>query len=405
MKYVVVLGDGMADRPLSSLGNKTPLEAAVKLNMDLIAQNGAAGMVKTIPDGMKPGSDVANMSVMGYAPALYYSGRSPLEAVSMGVELLPDDIAIRCNLVCLSDEREYADKTMIDYSSDEIETEEATELINFLAERLDEEDMHLYAGISYRHCLVINKASLGTDLTPPHDITGRPVKGCLPKGLNGERLYEYMRRSNELLKNHPINKARIARGKKPANSCWFWGEGTRPALKSFKELYGLSGGVVCAVDLIKGLGLCAGMKVPFVKGATGAKRTDFDAKGKAALELLRGGCDLVYIHIEAPDESGHAGDVQCKIEAIEAIDRLVLAQVMQGLRADGEDFAVLLTPDHPTPIETRTHSSDPVPFVLYSSIKNGEPNAKSYTEAECAKTGLFLSDGPELMKRLINLDF
>ncbi len=405
MKYIVVLGDGMADRPLASLGGRTPLETAVKPNMDFLAKNGAAGMAHMIPKGMPLGSDVANMSVMGYAPSKYYSGRSPLEAVSMGVKLLPDDVAMRCNLVSVSDEAEYADKTMIDYSSEEITTEEAAELIRYLSERLDESDMRLHAGISYRHCLVLNNARLGTKLTPPHDITGKPVKDFLPAGENGTRLYEYMKRSYELLKDHPVNKSRVERGLLPANSCWFWGEGTKPAFDSFKELYGLNGGVVCAVDLIKGLGLSAGMRVPFVKGATGAKRTDFDAKGKAALALLRDGCDFVYVHIEAPDESGHAGDTQCKIEAIEAIDKLVLGQLMQGLNEDGEQYVILLAPDHPTPIEIRTHSGDAVPFVLYDSERKTAPNAEAYTEKSCAATGLFINEGHTIMKKLINRDF
>ncbi len=405
MKYIVMLGDGMADRPLAELGGKTPLEAAHKPNMDFLAQHGAVGMVRTIPAGMPPGSDAANMSVMGYPPALYYTGRSPLEAVSMGIAMAADDVAMRCNLVCVSDEPDYADKTMIDYSSGEIETEEAVELLRYLAERLDEDDLHLYPGISYRHCLLLNHAKLGTDLTPPHDITGRPVKDFLPKGRHGERLYALMQRSYELLKDHPVNKARIARGKRPANSCWFWGEGTRPSFKPFAEIYGMKAGVVCAVDLIKGLGICAGMEVPFVEGATGAKRTDFAAKGRAALKLLREGCELVYIHVEAPDESGHAGDIACKVEAIERIDKEVLAQVMEGLRADGEDFAVLLTPDHPTPIEIRTHSAEPVPFVLYRSDRDCAPHAPAYTEAEAEKTGLLLAEGPILMQKLTGLDF
>ena len=405
MKYVVMLGDGMADRPIESLGGKTPLEAAYKPNMDYLSRHGAAGMVRTIPEGMPPGSDAANMSVMGYPPALYYTGRSPLEAVSMGIDMAADDVAMRCNLVCVSDEENYADKTMIDYSSGEIGTEEAVELLRYLAEKLNEEELHLFPGISYRHCLLLNHAEFGTSLTPPHDITGKAVKEYLPKGRYGERLYALMQSSYELLKEHPINRARIARGERPANSCWFWGEGTRPSFKRFEELYGKKAGVVCAVDLIKGLGICAGMKVPFVSGATGAKRTDFAAKGRMALKLLREDCELVYIHVEAPDESGHAGDVACKVEAIEAIDRDVLGQVMEGLKKDGEDFAILLTPDHPTPIELRTHSAEPVPFVLYRSDRDAVPQAGAYTEAEAKKTGLFLEEGPMLMKKLISLDF
>ena len=405
MKFIVMLGDGMADRSLPQLDGKTPLEAANKPYMDFVAQHGAVGMARTIPEGMPPGSDAANMSVMGYPPSLYYTGRSPLEAVSMGVGMKDDDVAIRCNLVCISDEDEYANKTMLDYSSGEIETEEARALLEYLAKELNSENVLLYPGISYRHCLLLRHAQTGDRLTPPHDITGKPIREYLPKGRNAEMLYSMMRRSHELLRDHPINRARISRGEPPANSCWFWGEGTKPAFKPFEDIYGKKAGVVCAVDLIKGLGLCAGMRVPFVPGATGAKRTDFAAKGRMALKLLREDCELVYIHVEAPDESGHAGDVPCKVEAIEAIDRDVLGYVMDGLRADGEDFAVLLTPDHPTPIEIRTHCADPVPFVLYRSDRASSPSVAHYTEKAAASTGLFLPEGPMLMQKLISLDF
>lgn len=405
MKYIVMLGDGMADRPLPELNGKTPLEVAHKPYMDSLAQHGSSGMTCAIPGGMSPQSDVANMAVLGYAPSKYYTGRSPLEAISMGIDLAPTDVAIRCNIVTVSDEENYYDKTMIDYSSEEIPTEEARILVDYIAEHLNCEDMKLYPGISYRHCLVINNAETGTVFTPPHDITGKPVRDCMPKGRYGERLTEFILRSHELLKDHPVNLARIARGERPANSCWFWGEGTRPAFTPFSELYGLRGGVVCAVDLIKGLGICAGMEVPFVEGATGAKRTDFAAKGKKALEMLLGGTELVYIHVEAPDESGHAGDIQCKIDAIEAIDKHVLGYIMEGLDKAGEDYAILLMPDHPTPIEIRTHSSDPVPFVLYRSDKETLPHAKLYTESEVASTGFEIEHGHDLMTRLTSLDF
>ncbi len=405
MKWIVVLGDGMADRPLAELNGKTPLQVANKPYMDFIAQHGAVGMARTIPDGMPPGSDAANMSVMGYAPAVYYTGRSPLEAVSLGVEMAADDVAIRCNLVCLSGEEAYEDKTMADYSAGELETEDAAALIRFLQENMQEEDLRLFPGISYRHCLLLHHAQLGTNLTPPHDISGRRIGDYLPKGRYGERLDAFMRRSYTLLKDHPVNRARIAAGKRPANSCWFWGEGTRPSFKSFQEMYGKKAAVVCAVDLIKGLGICAGMYAPYIPGATGAKRTDFAAKGRAALALLDEGYDLVYVHIEAPDESGHAGDIQCKIDAIEAIDRDVLGLVMDGLRARKEPFAVLLTPDHPTPIEIRTHSADPVPFTLYRSDRDAANSAPRYSEADAAATGLFLEEGPRLMRKLVDLDF
>ena len=404
MKYIVLLCDGMADRPIPELGNKTPMEVAHKPNMDAIASRGVCGTARTIPEGMHPQSDIANLAVMGYDPAIYYRGRSPLEAVSMGIDLGPNDIAIRCNISTVSDEEDYNDKTMIDYSSDEISTEEASELVEYVAQHLNTEDMKLYTGISYRHCLVIKDAQVGTDLTPPHDITGKPVRGCLPKGRYGERLTKFMLDSHELLKNHPVNLARIAKGENPANTCWFWGEGTKPALAPFEELYGLKGGVVCAVDLIKGLGICAGMKVPFVEGATGAKRTDFAAKGRAALELLKSDVDFVYIHVEAPDESGHAGDVQCKIDAIQAIDKDILGYLEEGLKAAGEDYAIMLLPDHPTPIEIRTHSTDPVPFVLYRSDAERQGPAV-YTEASAAACGLHVEEGYTLMKKFTGLEF
>lgn len=404
MKYIVLLCDGMADRPIPELGNKTPMEVAHKPHMDALANGGVCGTARTIPEGMHPQSDIANLAVMGYDPAIYYRGRSPLEAVSMGIDLGPNDIAIRCNISTVSDEEDYNDKTMIDYSSDEISTEEASKLVEYVAQHLNTDDMRLYTGISYRHCLVIKDAQVGTDLTPPHDITGKPVRGCLPKGRYGERLTKFMLDSHELLKNHPVNLARIAKGENPANTCWFWGEGTKPALAPFEELYGLKGGVVCAVDLIKGLGICAGMKVPFVEGATGAKRTDFAAKGRAALELLKSDVDFVYIHVEAPDESGHAGDVQCKIDAIEAIDKDILGYLQDGLSAAGENYAIMLLPDHPTPIEIRTHSTDPVPFVLYRSDAERQGPAV-YTEASAAACGLHVEEGYTLMKKFTGLDF
>lgn len=404
MKYIVVLCDGMADRPIPQLGGKTPMEAAHKPNMDALASRGLCGTARTIPHGMHPQSDIANLAVMGYDPAIYYRGRSPLEAVSMGIDLGPDDIAIRCNISTVSDEADYLDKTMIDYSADEISTDEARQLVKYVANKLNTEDMQLYPGISYRHCLVMRNAQTGTDLTPPHDITGRPVRSFMPVGRYGERLTGFIMDSHRLLKDHPVNLARMARGENPANTCWLWGEGTRPALKPFQELYGLRGGVVCAVDLIKGLGICAGMEVPHVEGATGAKRTDFAAKGRKALELLMSGTDLVYIHIEAPDESGHAGDLQCKLDAIEAIDKYILGYLITSLKAAGEDYAIMLLPDHPTPIEIRTHSADPVPFVLYRSDKVHH-GPSEYTEASAAGTGLHLEQGHTLMAKFTRLDF
>lgn len=401
MKYIIVLGDGMADLPIPELDGRTPLEASFHPYADMMAKNGTVGMVRTIPEGMPPGSDAANMSVMGFAPRKYYTGRSPLEAVSLGVKLAEDDVAIRCNLVTLTGAEELEDNLMGDYSSGEIETEESRQLIEALKEELDSEGCTLYSGISYRHCLVLHHTKTGTQLTPPHDISGKSVKGMLPKGLNGAFLEQYMRRSAKILSEHPVNLKRKAAGKPTADCCWFWGEGTKPSFDTFENIYEKKAGMVCAVDLLKGLGKCAGMKVPFVPGATGAKRTDFAAKGKAALKLLDEGCDLVYIHVEAPDESGHAGDLPCKIEAIENIDKNITGFLIEALKARREDFRILFTPDHPTPVSIRTHTPDPVPFVLYDSRCLCSPSAERYTEKDAKQTGLFLSEGPMLMKLLL----
>lgn len=405
MKYVVVLGDGMADLPLPSHDSKTPLELAHKPHMDYLAQHGTVGLAKTVPDTLPPGSETANLSVMGYDPLRYYTGRSPLEAVSMGIALAEDDITFRCNLVTLSDEACYEEKRMLDYSAGEIETEQAAELIAFLRQHFTDPDLTLYAGISYRHCLVMHQGQVGSVCTPPHDILDQTISNYLPQATNGARLLEMMKLSYQLLKDHPINKARIAAGKRPANSCWFWGEGTAPKLDRMEDLYGVKGSVVAAVDLIKGIGICAGLRPIFVPGATGCIVTNFAGKGQAALQALRDGDDFVYIHIEAPDESGHHADIEAKISSIAAIDREVLGPIMDGLRTDGEDFSILLAPDHPTPISLRTHTRDPIPFVLYRSTEDTGPSAALYSEAAAAQTGLYLPEGPLLMKKLIAGDF
>ena len=406
MKYIVMLGDGMADFPIEELGGKTPLEAAHKPFMDKIAREGRVGMVKTVPDGMPPQSDTANLSVMGYDPKIYYTGRSPLEAVSMGIELGEKDVAMRCNLVCISEEENYEDATMVDYSSDEISTEEARILIKYLDENLHTDEVNLYPGISYRHCLVLRNSHTGAILTPPHDISGKPVKEHLPKGEHAELLLGIMKRSYELLKDHPVNIERKKKGLKPANSCWFWGEGTRPALTSFEEKYGVKGGVVCAVDLIKGLGLCAKMAVPNVPGATGGMVTNYAGKGEAALKLLtEGGCDLVYIHVEAPDESGHRASLKHKISAIEHIDSDILGLLIPELEKRGEEFSVLLLPDHPTPLSLMTHIGDPVPFAIYSSSRGLTPHAAAYSERAAAETGIYEEKGCELMGKFIRGEF
>ena len=401
MKYLVILGDGMADRPVPELGGKTPLEAAEKPHMDFLAQHGAVGMARTVPEGMPPGSDTANLAVMGYDPRTCYTGRSPLEAVSMGIELAPDDVTFRCNLVTLSDEEDYEDCRMVDYSAGEISTAESGELVRFLNERFRTADRELHPGISYRHCLVLHHAETGSLCTPPHDISGRPIRESLPVGRYGELLLGLMKESRELLRDHPVNRARAARGLRPATSCWFWGEGTRPGVENFEQKYGVKGGVISAVDLIKGIGICAGLQSVEVEGATGNVDTNFPGKAAAAVGLLRGGCDFVYLHMEAPDECGHRHEVENKVRSIELIDRQVLGPILEALRADGEDFSILLTPDHPTPLDIRTHTADPVPFVLYRSWRDSAPAAPRYTEALAAKTGLFLPEGRRLMEMLI----
>lgn len=398
MKYIVMLGDGMADYPVEALGGKTPLEVAKKPNIDRLAQGAELGMVKTVPEGMKPGSDVANLSAMGYNPLECYTGRSPLEAVSIGIQMSDTDVAFRCNLVTVSEEPEYADKTMIDYSSGEITTEEAAELIKAVDEAFRTDDILFYPGISYRHCMIWHEGPVGLDLTPPHDISDRKVTGYLPEN---PVIFDLMKRSYDVLKDHPVNQARQARGLNPANSIWLWGEGTKPGVALFEKTYGVKASVISAVDLIKGIGICAGMKVIEVEGATGNIDTNFSGKGEAALRTLLEGQDLVYIHVEAPDECGHHGDLDGKIRAIELIDELVVEPLLAGLEAAGEAYSILVMPDHPTPLAIKTHISDPVPYLLYRSTEPMESGISAYTEKEASSTGRYVGQGQELMRKLL----
>jgi 2,3-bisphosphoglycerate-independent phosphoglycerate mutase len=401
MKYVVVLGDGMADYPVPQLDNKTPLQYAKKPNIDYLAQNGLMGMVKTIPDGIPPGSDAANLSVMGYNPKVYYSGRSPLEAVSMGVDLLDTDITFRCNLVTLSDEEDYAQKTMIDYSSDEISTDEARELIMEVNSRLKTEDISFFPGISYRHLMVWNNGPYQLQLTPPHDILEKNIGQYLPKGLRSDILLNFMMESNRFLKDHPVNKARVARGLRPANSIWLWGEGKKPALTRFKDKYNIEGSVVSAVDLIKGIGICAGLTSIDVEGATGNIHTNFLGKANAALKELESGKDFVYVHLEAPDECGHRQEIENKAKSIELIDKLVVDTLLKGLEKY-DDYKILLLPDHPTPLSLRTHTSEPVPFLIYQKSRKESLGAGGYDEFQAKNTGIFINEGYTLMDKFIN---
>lgn len=402
MKYIVVLGDGMADWKLDDLGGKTPLQYAEKPHIDALAAHAEVGLCRTVPEGFKPGSDVANLSVMGYDPHECYTGRSPLEAVSIGIDLKDTDVTLRCNLVTLSDEEKYEDRRMLDYSAGEISTAEARQLIESLKKEFDSSDFTLYAGVSYRHCLVAHGGVCGHTLTPPHDITGKPIRDFLPQGPQAELYLRMMKCSADILKDHPVNAARRAAGKNPANSAWFWGEGTKPALENFREKFGKRGGVISAVDLVKGIGILAGMKVIEVEGATGNYDTNFAGKADAALHaLLQDGLDFIYIHMEAPDECGHQGDIAHKVYSIEQIDSRVVARLTEGLRKAGEDFRMLICPDHPTPIAVRTHVADPIPYLLFDSRKQVS-GPSSYDEESAKQTGIFIEKGWELMKRLLD---
>lgn len=402
MKYALILGDGMADYPIPALNGKTPLAVADKPYMNLLAETGEIGLVKTVPDGYKPGSDVANLGALGYDATKCYTGRSPLEALSIGIDMKSDDVAVRTNLVSLGDEENFADKTMVDYSAGEITTDEARELIEFLQEKLGNDKYSFHAGVSYRHCLIIAHGSVNMQLTPPHDISGKKIGAYLPAGDESGELIELIRRSNELLSSHPVNLARKAAGKNPANSIWFWGQGTRPALENFRERYGLSGGMVSAVDLLKGIAIGAGMKSVDVEGATGTLSTNFEGKAKAATELLDNGCDFVFVHLEAPDECGHQGDLEGKIKAIELVDKKILGPVYEHLKASGEDFAIMVMPDHFTPVSILTHSREPVPYLMYSS-KRALSAGGEYNEKAAAESGIYYDKPWELTNKFFAL--
>lgn len=401
MKYLVVLCDGMADTPSEYLNGKTPMELAHKPNMDAMALVSEVGLCRTVAKGLKPGSDVANLSVMGYDPAVCYTGRSPLEAASIGIDLKDTDVTLRCNIVTLSNEENYNDKTMVDYCAGDISTEEAKEIIKTVEEKLGNEIYSFYSGVSYRHCLVVKEGTteLG-NMTPPHDISGRVIGEYLSTHKNAEPLIALMKKSYEFLKDHPVNKKRVAEGKNPANSIWLWGEGTKPQLQDFKEKNGVSGAVISAVDLLKGIGICANMKTPEVEGATGYIDTNFVGKADAAIDAFKEGCDLVYIHVEAPDECGHRCEPENKVKAIGIIDELVLGRVKAYLEELGEDYRILICPDHPTPLLTKTHSSDPVPYLIYDSRKAVD-GVSVFTEKTAESTGIFIEHGPSIMDKLL----
>ncbi|MBR2860934.1 MAG: cofactor-independent phosphoglycerate mutase [Clostridia bacterium] len=398
MKYLVLLGDGMADLPIDELGGKTPMECAKKPLIDFMAQKGEVGMCRITPEGCKGGSDVGNLSVMGYDPRRYLTGRAPLEAAAMGIKMADDDIALRCNLACVSDEDEYENKTMIDYSSDEITTAEASELIDALNEELSDGIIEFHAGISYRHILIIHGGNSDVTLTPPHDITGKPVRDYLPKGSGASVLFDIMKKSEEILKNHPVNLKRKALGLRMANTCWFWGVGSKPGLSPFKEKYGLSGSAVTAVDLVRGIAKLADMTTYDVDGATGTLETNFMGKAKATLTAFDEGYDFCYLHFEAPDECGHRHEINRKVKAIEMLDT-VLTFIVNGLRARGEEYGVLIMPDHPTPISTGTHSSAPVPYAIYYSNNERNSGVQNFCEKTAEATGVVQEIGYDLLGR------
>lgn len=405
MKYLVILADGAADYPVAALNGKTPLQVSKKPFLDQLAQTGELGLVQTVPADLPPGSDVANLAVMGYDPKLYYTGRSPLEAVSIGVDLSPTDVAFRCNLVTLSGESDYAAQNMIDYSSDEISTAEAQSLMAAIAQQLNSETFSFYSGFSYRHLLVWHHGHTAMKLTPPHDISDRPIADYLPTGEGAELLLDLMVRSRDILKNHPVNQARIARGLRPATSIWLWGQGRKPAINSFAAKYHIKGTVISAVDLIKGLGICAGLEVVEVPGATGNVNTNFRGKAEAALTAFRCGRDFVYLHVEAPDEAGHRGELENKIKAIEKIDSEIIGVILPELAKIDPEYRIMVLPDHPTPLSLKTHTSEPVPYLIYRSTAPvpQEPERK-YDETSARSTGIFQADGYRLMDRFINGD-
>ena len=397
MKYVIVLGDGMADEPIAVLDGKTPLQYANTPNMDRLSKLSEIGMVHTIPDGMKPGSDTANLSVLGYDPKQYYSGRSPLEALSIGVPMKDTDVAIRCNIVTISDDDvPFEEKTIIDHSSSEISTEDCAVLLEEVRKQLENETYQFYVGTSYRHCLIWNEGKV-VDLVQPHDVLGQTIGQHLPQDAV---LRDMMKKSYEILKNHPINIERKKQGLNPANCCWFWGAGTKPMLTSFEEKTGKKGKMISAVDLLKGIAVGAYMSVAEVEGANGGLHTNYEGKTQAAVDaLLKEGYDFAYIHVEAPDEMGHQGSVEKKVKAIEFLDERVIGPLTGALDAANADYRLLVLPDHPTPIRCRTHTANNVPYMLYDSTSLQNHNW-CYNEADGEKSGNFMEKGHELINHL-----
>lgn len=399
MKYLIVLGDGMADRPTKELEGKTPLQVAAKPNIDMLAKRGTVGLVRTVPNGCVAGSDVANLSVLGYDPRVYYTGRAPLEALSMGVNLEQGDLALRTNLVTLSTHESFYEKRMVDYSAGEIPTEESKKLMQNIEKQLGNEKFTFYPGVSYRHLLVVKQGSPSTILTPPHDISGQRIDDYLPEGEGAEEYIDLIVESGKILENHPINVKREEEGKRPATHLWFWGGGTKPELPAFSEKYGLNGAVVSAVDLMKGIAKGTGMSAPKVRGATGTLETNWNGKISAAIDEFESGKDFVYIHLEAPDECSHQGDIRGKVEAIERVD-YVVGKLYSYLKSTKEAFRIAVLPDHATPLNIMTHSNEPVPYLIYKSDLELE-GCTEYNE-EDAQRGLYLDDAGIIMRTLIS---
>lgn len=396
-KYVVVLGDGMADEPIESLGGKTPLQYADTPTLDRLSKLSEIGLVHTIPEGMKPGSDTANLSVLGYDPKRYYSGRSPLEALSIGVPMKDTDIALRCNIVTISEkDAPFEEQIIIDHSSGEISTEDCAVLLNAVKEELQNETYQFYVGTSYRHCLIWNRGQV-LELSQPHDVLGQVIGQYLP---SDENLLFMMKRSYEILKDHPLNIERKKKGLNPANCCWFWGAGTKPMLSSFEEKNGVKGMMVSAVDLLKGIAVGAGMGVAHVEGANGGLNTNYEGKTQAALDALKNGYDFAYIHVEAPDEMGHQGSVEKKVKAIEYLDQRVIGPLTRALDEERTDYRLLVMPDHPTPIRVRTHTADSVPYLLYDST-DMQKHTWNYNEKEAKESGNFVAGGHTIIDKLL----
>ena len=404
MKYLILIPDGMADEHIEALGNVSPMKKADKPTMDYLVSRSIVGTVSNVPEGMVPESDTANMAILSFDPKVYSKGRSPLEAVSMGIEMKPDETAYRCNVVTLTEEQEiYEDRIILDHSADEISTAEADKLIKTLEEKLGDEFRTFYTGVSYRHCLIWKNSDDRYNFMRPHDILGKRIGEYLPRVSDGgEKFLELMRKSYDILKDHPVNVDRKARGLKPANSIWLWSPGKKPQLPSFKEKWGLNASVISAVDLIKGIGLCAEMNSIDVEGATGNVHTNYDGKANAAIEAFKNGADLVYVHVEAPDECGHRAELENKVLSVELIDKKILKPVYEYLKSNDEDFKIMVLPDHPTPIRLRTHTMTPVPFFIYSSKDDAKKNdIENFNEDTCVAANNYISNGYTLMDILV----